>query len=484
MVYPVVAKNLLRRVSRSGLALVVAGSLGSSLPAIPPHPVRVRVEPRSTSLTPGTTISFTATVVNTTDQGVFWSVDGIPGGDDTVGTINGTGDTVTYTAPFADAAGVHRIQAESLGNTALSAMALVAVVASPVLSVVVNPPTSSLTLGAAAQQQFTAKLTGKSPLRYDLDRQLVWSALNGSITSTGLYTPPVYGGADEVFATVVWPDRHRRHRREDVPMDPPTPPAMTATGTGVITVVDPSTIGTVSVSPLTMTLRGRAKSQFTAEVTGTGHFNKGVAWFAQRGTITSEGLYTAPATGGSDVVTASSLETPAVSASATITVDVTLSRVALVPVHLDMYGPVEVQQNSGPYSEGIATVSPGVITDGWVASGGTLLSPPNFYLAQFEALAGPFMDMSFSANGTIDDRQLVVLPFPPRDYLADLNTLITSYDSTIKAQINTGNCANYYFTSYWLMGLAAAADATGDTSVMATLIGYIQQLRFLAVPGG
>jgi serine protease len=63
----------------------------------PPKPV-VEVCPATTSMptATGSTQTFTASVVNTADDSVTWQVDGIAGGNPTVGTISSTG---VYTAP-------------------------------------------------------------------------------------------------------------------------------------------------------------------------------------------------------------------------------------------------------------------------------------------------------------------------------------------------------------------------------------------------
>jgi len=53
--------------------------------------VGVTVHPRRAALTLTEPQQFTATVVNTTNHGVVWSVDGIVGGNSTVGTISTSG---------------------------------------------------------------------------------------------------------------------------------------------------------------------------------------------------------------------------------------------------------------------------------------------------------------------------------------------------------------------------------------------------------
>lgn len=74
----------------------------------------------------------------------------------------------------------------------------------------------------------------------------------------------------------------------------------------------------VTVSPATATLAAGATQQFTASVAGT--TNQAVTWSALSGSITSGGLYTAPASGASDTVTATSQQTTTVLGTAAVTI--------------------------------------------------------------------------------------------------------------------------------------------------------------------
>src|SRR5208283_403510 len=61
----------------------------------------VTVAPTDSSTPAGTTVQFTATVTGTTNTAVTWSVNGVAGGNSTVGTINNTSTAGFYTAPTA-----------------------------------------------------------------------------------------------------------------------------------------------------------------------------------------------------------------------------------------------------------------------------------------------------------------------------------------------------------------------------------------------
>src|SRR6266513_162906 len=78
--------------------------------------VSVAVHPKTAGLTFTQTQQFTATVNNTTNKSVRWSVDGITGGNSTTGGISTSG---LYTPP--QALGTHTVRAISLADTSKSA---------------------------------------------------------------------------------------------------------------------------------------------------------------------------------------------------------------------------------------------------------------------------------------------------------------------------------------------------------------------------
>ena len=87
--------------------------------AAPPPPVSVGITPTTTSVLTSGTQPFTAAVQNTSNTAVTWSVDGVVNGDATVGTISGTGASVSYIAPAT--AGAHTVTATSVADTTKSA---------------------------------------------------------------------------------------------------------------------------------------------------------------------------------------------------------------------------------------------------------------------------------------------------------------------------------------------------------------------------
>src|ERR1700728_524638 len=79
-------------------------------------PTTVAISPRQFSLTPTQTEQFQATIGGVSSTGVTWSVDGIAGGNSTVGTISTSG---VYAPP--GVVGSHTVTATSTANTTKSA---------------------------------------------------------------------------------------------------------------------------------------------------------------------------------------------------------------------------------------------------------------------------------------------------------------------------------------------------------------------------
>ena len=87
-------------------------------PPPPPPTVTVSIAPEYAAMTFTQTQQFTATVLNASDATVTWKVDGIAGGNGTVGTIDATG---LYTPPAS--VGSHTVTATSVADTSKTAAA-------------------------------------------------------------------------------------------------------------------------------------------------------------------------------------------------------------------------------------------------------------------------------------------------------------------------------------------------------------------------
>ncbi len=154
--------------------------------------VAVSVTPENAGVAVGTTRNFTATVTGSSELAVTWAVNGMAGGNATVGTISSQG---VFTAPNAQppAPSTVTIQATSIAISSAVGAAIVTVLPPPPpppVSIAVAPSALSLTTGTS--QQFSATVTGAA------NPAVTWSVNNipggnstvGTISESGLYTAP------------------------------------------------------------------------------------------------------------------------------------------------------------------------------------------------------------------------------------------------------------------------------------------------------
>jgi hypothetical protein len=280
----------------------VSQSLAVSLAAPPPPPggngsgstVTLALS-GATSVTLSTSSQYTATVTGSSNTGVSWSVDGVAGGNTTVGTISTNG---RYTAPAHEPPSSQvTITATSLADPTVSHSLGVSLVSPPTapggngggstVTLALSGATS-VTLGTSSQ--YAATVTGNS------DTAVVWSVngVRGGDTSAGIISTK---------------------GRYTAPKNQPRSPKVTITATSM---ADPSVSQSLVVtltsppvppdgSSVTVTLSGAtsvtlgASSQYAATVTGS--TNTAVIWSvdgmnggdASVGTISTQGRYSAPA---------------------------------------------------------------------------------------------------------------------------------------------------------------------------------------------
>jgi len=158
---------------------------GSTTP--PPPQIAVTIAPNSGTVLLGNTLPFSATVANSSDTSVFWSVNGISGGSPQVGTISADG---LFTAP-ADlpSGGKVQVTATSHGDSSKSSTAGVTV--SSDIAVSFSPISSSVELGALQSFRASIASSGKP------DPAIRWSLSGpacpnncGTIDANGNYIAP------------------------------------------------------------------------------------------------------------------------------------------------------------------------------------------------------------------------------------------------------------------------------------------------------
>ncbi len=159
----------------------------SSPPPPPPPLIGVTVLPASASVVLGNQATFTVTVTNTTDTAVSWSVNSVPGGNATMGTITSAG---VYTAP-ADLPSPATVQitATSHADPTKSGTGNLTITSDITLSLTPNP--ASVELGATQAFQATVTSSGHpdTAVRWSLSGPACASGC-GTVDANGSYTAP------------------------------------------------------------------------------------------------------------------------------------------------------------------------------------------------------------------------------------------------------------------------------------------------------
>jgi len=239
----------------------------------------VAVTPATGSVRAGDTLQFTAKVSGTVSQAVVWSVNGVVGGNAADGMISATGK---YTAPATlPNPNSISIEAASSSDKSLSGKSMITL-ENPVPTVTGVSPT------AVAVGNFSITISGSkfvSGAKVMFGTQALTTKFVSStqLTATGTATTAQQGTSIQV--TVVNPD-----------------PGSIASSTTAVKVNAPQTPQiVVKINPASAQLHPGQTVQFKATVTGT--TNQNVVWQvnstpggnATIGTISSTGLYTAPA---------------------------------------------------------------------------------------------------------------------------------------------------------------------------------------------
>jgi len=245
-----------------------------------PISVSVTISPILATVAAGGTQQFSAVVQNTSNTAVTWQVNGVTGGNATVGTISSSG---LYTAPgVVPNPATVTVTAVSQADATKSAAAQVTITAATTVSVTISP--TSATVAAGGTQQFSAVVqnTSNTAVTWQVNGVTGGNATVGTISSSGLYTAPgVVPNPATVTVTAV--------SQADA----------TKSAAAQVTITAATTVS-VTISPTSATVAAGGTQQFSAVVQNTS--NTAVTWQvngvtggnATVGTISSSGLYTAP----------------------------------------------------------------------------------------------------------------------------------------------------------------------------------------------
>ncbi|MGB8911132.1 MAG: hypothetical protein WCC85_02595, partial [Candidatus Sulfotelmatobacter sp.] len=355
----------------------------------------------SVALAAGTTTQFTATVQNTTNTAVTWSVNAVAGGNASVGTISVTG---LYTAP--SQSGSFTVMVTSVADPTKSAKATVAVGKLGALA------PASVILAPSATQQFTASVQGFSngTVNWSVDQVVGGNSTVGTISSTGLYTAPSQTGMHTVTAS--------------------------SAADSSLTASASVTVSTISISPTTATMIGGDTQQFT--VTMPGVSNPGITWSATGGSI-SGGLYTAPSLVGNYTVTATSTADPSLTASAAVSVfifTISPTSLTLAPSATEQFSTTIQGLPNTTVAWSVDGVAGGNSTAGTITSSGLYTAPAAIGAHTITATSSADPALSVSAALTvINVAQAAVLTYHNDDardgaYTEEVNLMPENVNST------------------------------------------------------
>ena len=288
------------------------GSSGGGVQSPPPPPppsVIVQVTPSSASVLLGDTVGFTASVTGTSDAGINWAVNGVPGGSIAVGAINAAG---TYTAPgVLPSPASAQVTATSQADAQSSAQASVTVMSD--VRVQISPPSAAVALGAT--QVFAATILSaghpSSAVSWSLTGQGCAGAACGVIAADGTFTAPAVLPAQPtvtVVATSV--------------ADPSKSASATVqlSGAHVLSIAPGgATVALEQTQPFTASLDGAPTSAITWSVNGITGGNTAVGTISN--SPSQKGLYLAPVdmpASRSVTISAASTAYPAAASSITL----------------------------------------------------------------------------------------------------------------------------------------------------------------------
>jgi hypothetical protein len=175
---------------------------GSGSPPASPSGVSVSISPTAATVAVGAQQTFTASVTGNTNTTVNWTVNGIAGGNASVGTITSAG---VYTAPASlPTPNPVTVKATSAADSTQFASATVTVITNPI-TVAISPTSAGVATGAS--QSFTATIAGSSnqAVTWSVNGTVGGNSTVGTITTAGVYTAPssVPSGTVTVTATSV-----------------------------------------------------------------------------------------------------------------------------------------------------------------------------------------------------------------------------------------------------------------------------------------
>ncbi len=364
---------------------------GGTLPAI----TCVTVTPADAKVEVGETQKFNATVTGKGDyynRSVVWTVTG----SSNAGTFISSNGVLTVATD--ETAATLTVTATAAGDGITSATAKVTVTPPATITGVTVEPANA-TVEAGKTQEFTAKVTGTG----DYNENVTWTVSGKKSDDTTISEDGVLTvAADETAATLT--------------VTATAVGDKTTSGTATVTVTQPATITGVTVEPDDAEVEAGETQQFTATVSGTGNYDKGVTWTLSGSnnagtTISETGLLTVAAdeTAATLTVTATANGDGITSATAkvTITQPATITNVTVDPATATVEAG-ETQQftaeveGTGDYNESVTWTVSGSKNDGTtISTTGVLTVAAGETAATLTVTATAVGDSDKSATATV-----------------------------------------------------------------------------------
>src|SRR3984893_11328446 len=219
--------------------------------------VSITLSPASAQIAAGASVQFLVTVLNAPNPLVTWQVNGIPGGNPSVGTITPSGAaTASYAAPANVSSPLMVTVAAVLqSNPTTASSAMVTINPLPPPEITISPANPTVMTGGS--QQFTASVqNGPQLVIWEVDGTQPGNSTVGFINSSGFYTAPasIPNSGMVTITAILQTD-------------------LSVSGSTNVTIVAPPV--TLSISPVTANVPGGQTLQFSAQVQNS---NAPVIW--------------------------------------------------------------------------------------------------------------------------------------------------------------------------------------------------------------
>jgi hypothetical protein len=182
-----------------GVLIAGCGGGGTSTP----QGIMISVNPQSASVQVAGTQTFSAAVSNTSNTGVTWKVNGVAGGDDIHGRIDSTG---IYKAPAAvPSPSTVTVTAASAADATRSGSAMVTITGSApsTATLTISPVRAALTTGQSQVFKATGSGNAAISVTWEVDSIPGGNSSVGTVSATGVYSPPSAVGTHAVAARSV-----------------------------------------------------------------------------------------------------------------------------------------------------------------------------------------------------------------------------------------------------------------------------------------